>query len=371
MLKSFSVTNFKNFKTKTVFRLDQPANYEFNNEIVKEGVVSKGLIFGINGSGKSNLALALFDIVLHLTDKEKSYDKYQVYLNLDSNKREADFEYRFTFDGIDVLYSYSKTDAMTLVRESLHINGQEVINYDFGRKTGYTSLKGAETLQLSSTLVTDSDKLSRVKYIKNNAILQDTPENRAFISFVSFVDNMLMFYSLNENRYQGLRVGADSYTKGIVREGKEKQFEDFLRSYGVDYNLVAVQANGEKELFCKFNRMVVPFALVASTGTRSLALFFYWYLVMESASLVFIDEYDAFYHFELSESLIRLIKKLPNTQVYLSTHNTDLLDNDLLRPDAYFLIQDNKISPFNQKTDKELRHAHNIQKMYKAGSFNG
>ena len=371
MLKRFSVTNFKNFKNKTVFELDKPANYEFNSVIVKNNIITKGIIYGINGSGKSNLALALFDIVIHLTDKEKTIDKYQFYLNLDSTKSEADFEYCFDFDGSEVIYQYSKTDVMTLVREALYINGQEVLQYEFSRKTGYTSLKGAETLQLSSALTTEVDRLSRVKYVKSNAILQDTPENRSFMSFISFIDNMLMFYSLDEKRYQGLCVGPDSYTQGIIREGKEKEFEEFLRSQGVNYNLIDVAVNGQKELFCKFNNMSVPFYLVASTGTRSLALFYYWYLKMTQASFVFIDEYDAFYHFELSQELIELVKQLGDTQVFVSTHNTDLISNDLLRPDAYFLIRDNDIHSFDKITDKELRRAHNIQKMYKAGSFNG
>lgn len=370
MLKKFSVTNFKNFKTKAVFELDKPANYEFNSEIVKNSIMSKGIIYGINGSGKSNLALAIFDIVVHLTDKEKSLDKYQLYLNLDSNKREAEFEYVFEFDGIEVVYRYSKTDVLTLVNESLYIDNQEVLNYDYARRSGYTALKGAETLQLSSTLVTEADKLSRVKYIKSNAILQDTPENRAFISFTTFVDNMLMFYSLNENRYQGLCVGSESYTQGIVQAGKEKEFEEFLSSQGVHYTLIGIEVNGQKELFCKFNNSMVPFVMVASTGTRSLALFYYWYLKMKQASFVYIDEYDAFYHFELSQALVELIKELKNSQVFLSTHNTDLISNDILRPDAYFLIRDNKIRSFDQITDKELRRAHNIQKMYKAGAFN-
>lgn len=369
MLKKFSVTNFKNYKKKTVFDLGKPANYNFNAEVINNGVVTKGVIYGINGSGKSNLALALFDIVLHLSDNEKSIDKYRLYLNLDSNKHEADFEYEFVFDGVDVVYKYSKTDPLTLVNESICIDGQEVLNYDFSRKTGYTSLSGAENLQFSSSLSGDSDKLSRIKYVKNNAILQDTKENRAFISFTKFVDNMLMFYSLDEKRYQGLCVGVDSFTQGIVREGKIKDFEQFLSNQGIEYNLVEADYMGQKELFCKFNNMTVPFILVASTGTKSLALFYYWYLRFSKASLVFVDEYDAFYHFELSQNLIELVKSLSGTQVFFTTHNTDLLSNDLLRPDAYFLIENNNISSFNERTDKELRQAHNIQKMYKAGAF--
>lgn len=370
MLKRFSVTNFKNFEKTASFDLGNPANYEFNSQVIDKGCVTKGIIYGINGSGKSNLALALFDIILHLTDKERALEKYVPYCNLNSKKPTAEFEYCFTFEGIDVIYRYSKKDPLTLVHESVLINGQEVLNYDFSMRQGYTTLKGAETLQLSSSLVTEADRLSRVKYVKSNAILQDVPENRAFIAFTTFVDNMLMFYSLTENRYQGFTIGIDSFTQGIIRENKLKEFESFLRIQGVDYNLVAVDVNGQKEIFCKFENSIVPFTSVASTGTRSLALFYYWYLKMNKASFVYVDEYDAFYHFELSQALVELVKRLKGIQVFFSTHNTDLISNDILRPDAYFLIQNNTIHSFDQLTEKEIRRAHNIQKMFKAGTFN-
>lgn len=370
MLKRFSVINFKNFGQKTELILDHPSNYEFNTEIIQNNCISKGIFYGINGSGKSNLALALFDIILHLSDKEKALDKYIPYLNLSSNKPIAEFEYSFVFDGIDVVYRYGKKDPMSLDYESLLIDGNEVVSYNFNTQKGYTILKGAETLQLTSELQTGIDKLSRIKFIKSNAILDNNPINKAFIAFTSFVDNMLMFYSLDSNRYQGLSIGGDSFTQGIVRSGKMKEFEVFLHNQGIDYELIALDNNGVNDLFCKFPRQIVPFYTVASTGTKSLALFYYWYLVMEKASFVFVDEYDAFYHFELSQELVKLVRSLNDTQVFLSTHNTDLLSNELLRPDAYFIIENNTISPLDHKTDKELRKAHNLQKMYKAGSFN-
>lgn len=41
------------------------------------------------------------------------------------------------------------------------------------------------------------------------------------------------------------------------------------------------------------------------------------------------------------------------------------------RPDCYFLLKDNSIKAISELTEKELRQAHNLQKMYKAGAFNG
>ena len=92
---------------------------------------------------------------------------------------------------------------------------------------------------------------------------------------------------------------------------------------------------------------------------------------MEKASFVFIDEFDAFYHFELSESVQRKLKGIRGVQIFTTTHNTDLMSNDLLRPDCYFLLRNNDIKAISELTEKELRQAHNLQKMYKAGAFNG
>ncbi len=58
-----------------------------------------------------------------------------------------------------------------------------------------------------------------------------------------------------------------------------------------------------------------------------------------------------------------------DSQVILTTHNTSLMSNDLLRPDCYFLMYKDKINPLSELTDKELRLAHNIEKMYRAGAF--
>ena len=372
MLKRFVVTNFKNFSQRTEFVLGNPSNYEFNSDIIRNDTLMKSIIYGINGSGKSNLGLALFDIIFNLTDKAKLFLKYQPYLNLDSKKDIAEFEYHFDFDGIEVDYLYGKKDVQTLTYEKLLINNEEVLQFDFLSNSGYSALKGSETLTLNfnSPELVLMNSISRVKYVKNNAILKDIPENRAFKSFVEFVDNMLLFFSVDGNGYQGFWVGSESYTQGIVREKKIKEFEEFLKKYGISYNLISVNYNGVPDLFCQFEKEAVPFLSVASTGTRSLGLFYYWFIKMSKVSFVYLDEFDAFYHFDLSHALVDLLKELKDTQVILSTHNTGLMSNDVLRPDAYFIIQNDTIKPMDKLVDKDIRKAHNIEKMYRAGSFN-
>ena len=90
---------------------------------------------------------------------------------------------------------------------------------------------------------------------------------------------------------------------------------------------------------------------------------------MSKASFVFMDEFDAFYHFELAYKIVDLMTKFTNTQIVLTTHNTDLLTNDLLRPDCYYYLHDNKVKKLSECTEKDLRKAHNLQRLFKAHAF--
>ena len=135
------------------------------------------------------------------------------------------------------------------------------------------------------------------------------------------------------------------------------------------YALEARKENDEQRMFCKYKKRAVGFYSIASRGTASLALFFSWMIQFEKVSFVFVDEFDAFYHSEAAKNVVKMVRESRNLQGILTTHNTDIMTNDLLRPDCYFSIVDGRIVSFADATQKELRKAHNLQKMYKAGAF--
>lgn len=368
MLTKFRVTNFKGFKEEIVLDLSNTGNYEFNIEAVKNNVVNFGMIYGFNGCGKSNLGLALFDIVSHLTDKNCKTYHYEPYLNLDAPKKQAAvFQYEFLFKGMPVVYRYEKLGFGELLSEELTIDGEKVIHYDFASHTGEISLAGAETLKPADS----ENPISRVKYTYSNSILDKSLINEAFISFMSFVERMLYFYSLDRNTYIGFDSGSESATNEIIKAGKTKSFEAFLKLHNINMSLTAKESEGKTKLMAHYRNANIPFGRVASKGTLALTIFYYWYITMEKASFVYMDEFDAFYHFELSENIVKEVKKLDGPQVIFTTHNTDLLSNDILRPDCYFWMDEGKITNLSMLTEKELRKAHNLQKMFKAGAFIG
>ena len=56
-------------------------------------------------------------------------------------------------------------------------------------------------------------------------------------------------------------------------------------------------------------------------------------------------------------------------QTILTSHNTYIANNDLLRPDCYFTLKDGTLKSFADSTERELREGHNLEKMLRQGEF--
>ena len=82
-----------------------------------------------------------------------------------------------------------------------------------------------------------------------------------------------------------------------------------------------------------------------------------------------MDEFDAFYHYELSENIVKMLEDEFDCQVILTTHNTSLLSNTIMRPDCFFILNDGRITSICNSTSREFRLGHNLEKLYKSGEF--
>ena len=168
MLTKFTTSYFKCFEKDFTLDLSTTNGYTFNPECIKNGNVNCAIIYGYNGSGKSNLGLAIFDIIEHLTDKNREEHHYKHYINAYNDTDMVDFCYEFLINGLTITYKYSKSDYKHLVYEQLCIDGEEVVSFDRRGNTIFkVSLKGSETL---NKIITDN-QLSVLKYIKNMLFL--------------------------------------------------------------------------------------------------------------------------------------------------------------------------------------------------------
>ena len=366
MLLRFAVTNYRGFRDRIELDLSHPKNYSFNENAIKDGVVKNGIIYGPNGSGKSNFGLAIFDIANHLSHKWKKPDYYVNYASAYGYQQPVEFEYTFKFDENTISYNYSKVAKELkgeLVSENLFLNGKELLYKDI------------DTLRLADEFVLTDTAIENLKGSANNIsivnyLLGVVPlaKDHVLLKLSAFVENMLFFRSLDNREFIGLKEGSSNIEEYIINNNYVDDFATFLDETSHQEFAFAKPVQGEKAIYCMIGGVKIPFLLVASTGTLNLELQYFWLKEMVNAPFVFIDEFDAFYHHELSYSICKRLFKSEN-QVFVTTHDTFLLSNDLLRPDCFFMLRDNNINAICDLTDKELRFGHNLEKLYRGGTF--
>lgn len=353
MLVEFRVENFRNFREELIYKLNDIKKYNFNQEAIKSNIAKNCLIYGSNNSGKTNLGLAIFDISFTLSDKDKEY-VLEPYTNLYSSGT-TKFYYKFKFDSLILTYKYEKSNDKTITTEEVFVNDRRVVHYDHRKRE--SEIDWLNSIICNYPIVKSG--VSIMKGLRNYLELISSEYRNIFIKIFDFVDHMRLFSDLDSNEY---------IEKYIIEKKKIKQLEKFLREFEIQYTLVEGKNNEEKIILCDYAGTKVNFNKVASRGTCNLILCYYIILQLEEASFVFIDDFALCYHEDVARGIIKKIVD-SRAQVIMTTYNTYLMSNDILRPDCCFQLKDGKIGSFSNSTLKELRKAHNIEKMYRAGVF--
>ena len=364
MLAKFSVKNFRGFKDTIELDLTRHSNYEFNLYAIKDDIIKNGIIYGPNGSGKTNFSLALFDIVNHLSQKWKKPDYYGNFTYGGDPNLKVEFEYTFCFEGQKVEYRYAKDYHGILTAEAMEVDGKPVFTRADGKFT-----VDAEAFPIEKTLQRNlADNANNIPIV--NFLLTSFPlaRDHYLIRLQQFVNGMLWFRNLDVREFIGLETGVYAIEEYIIKNKLIDDFRRFLLNVsGQEFEFAQPRA-GEKMLFCMIDKKRIPFMVIISTGTKALELLYFWMQRMGQATFVFIDEFDAFYHFKLAFEVCKILFN-KDCQVFTSSHNTYLMTNDLLRPDCNFILNENKIKPLVDCTDKELRFGHNIEKMFRGDAF--
>lgn len=364
MLAKFAVKNFRGFTDRIELDLTRHSNYSFNAFAIKDGIIKNGIIYGPNGSGKTNFGLAIFDIVNHLSQKWKKQDYYVNFTFAGSQDLIVDFEYTFIFNGQTVEYAYGK-DFMGILRyEQMNVDGKQV----FKRAKGKLDIDTNEYPMgdaIKRNLANNANNVSIVNFLLTSYPL--SADNYLF-QLNKFVNGMLWFRCLETREFIGLENTITLLDEFIINNGLVSDFRKFLQEISGQKFEFATPVKGDKNLFSVVGKKKIPFNLISSTGTHALELLYFWTKRMSDATFVFIDEFDAFYHFKLAFEVCKLLFDL-DCQVFTSSHNTYLMTNDLLRPDCNFIVNDNKIKALCDCTDKELRFGHNIEKLFRGNTF--
>lgn len=380
MIKKFSVRNYKNFQETLVLDFGNVGGYKFNTECITNDIISKCLLYGRNATGKTNLGEALTDVWDIILSGSRRYRNDRI-LNANSNEKVASFSYEFVFGNDKVYYEYQRNLKRELVTEKLNINGDDIFSMNF--ETGILSnlnlaLVSAETIQVEKYLDTvrhtlneiedeDNAQVPFLRYVLNNAALLPNSVLKRLEDFIKrFRISIVSTAIVQRSR---LNVGFNEY---LAQADNLNEFENFLNIMGIECKLAVLKsADGQYELFFK-HKSLIPFYENASSGTLTLSSFYRRMLATErKPSLFYMDEFDAYYNYEMSEKIVKYLKYyFPETQIILTTHNTNLMTNQLMRPDCLFILsRTGKVTALCDATERELREGHNLEKLYIGGEF--
>ncbi len=379
MLKKFTLKNYKNFKDEISIDFENTAGYQFSTDCITDGIISKMLIYGRNATGKTNLGKALIDIYTTMFGVRR-YADTGVFLNADSIDETATFSYEFKFDNNELVYRYARFSNQELRNEELIINGITIFSCNFeNNKFDFKNLKyiNAETAStdryLQSVDIGDEEELREPKLpflrwlISNVALNTDS----ILIKLSNYTRRMIMITAGNAI-YRYSRRMNDSFYELLENSDKLKDLEDFLNEMGIECKLMLQKLpDGQRELYFDHEKLV-PFYETASSGTLALVDLYRRLIPKNWApSFLYLDEFDAFYHYEMSEKVINFFKKkYPECQVVMTSHNTNLMTNRLMRPDCLFILsRTGTLTALCNATERELREGHNLEKMYISGEF--
>ena len=376
MLKQFVVKNYKNFKNEIVINLEDTAGYQYNTDCLCNDMVGKGLIYGKNATGKTNLGSALVDIYETLRGYRFPYED-GAFLNADSADSCAKFYYHFLFGDDDVIYEYEKETRRELVSERLIINDIDIFSCDFlEHNLVFDGLKyiKADTInyeRYESSLISEDDtdgplekRIPFLRWLINNAAIE---KDSVIMKLSNYVLKMIM---VSNSVYRN-RVIYNSFAETLESSKGLKDFEMFLNSMGIECALELKRLPDDQCVLYFTHDRLVPFFETASSGTLMATQLYRRLNFGKKPSFIYMDEFDAFYHYEMSNNIIKYLKSTyPQTQILLTSHNTNLISNKLVRPDCVFILSsEGKLTPLHKATQRELREGHNLEKMFISGEF--
>ena len=381
MLKRFMIKNYRNFRDNVCVDFVNISGYQFNMDCLTNGIISKMLIYGRNATGKTNLGRAFIDIAVTLLDNIQNIN-YGIFLNADSIENASSFSYTFQFGDKELLYKYARLSNRKLRDEELIIDDISVFKCDFvHKKFDFDNLKyiDAETANTEIYLqsLNDGEKAEEVAeynlpflrwLISNVALRSDS----LLISLSNYVRRM-MTASPKSAMGSYHDIVNDSFYESLENPERLQDLEEFLNAMGIECKLELKELpDGQKKLYFKHERSLLPFYETASSGTLALVdLYKRVIFKMWDASFLYLDEFDAFYHYEMAENVIKFFKrKYPMCQVIMTSHNTNLMTNRLMRPDCVFILsRTGTLTALCNATQRELREGPNLEKMYISGEF--
>lgn len=420
MLIEFQFKNYRSFRDEAVLSMEATGVGNFKNCLIEynnKKLLPAAAIYGKNGGGKSNVIRAYWLAVQFIRNAQRSqHEKAPIpvvpfMLNDYSKEEPTEFEFVYVIDGIKYNYGFAATKEK-IVREFLYHapKGQRAMVFSREeQKFTFTEDKLRRNL-ISETIAPNQLFFSIACTMNDTACVKAMKWFREAIYFsrdYSDIPQQLLEYS-NDN---GMLKAIASYAQAADLGIEDMQFEFNSKEIDEELNWPDNVPEGIRAALTQFMRALSESSNQAeaklklgevtatslhtgidkagkhqqykleledeSDGTRKLmALAPAIESALRSGGVLLVDEIEKEMHPMLVNYIIaKFQSKRTNTngaQLIFTTHNTELMNMELLRKDQLYFADKNQAdgsSELYSISDFNTRTTENIRKGYLAGKY--
>lgn len=415
MLVRFAVENFLSFKERTELSLNSTVIKEHTSNVVdvneKVNLLNGALLFGSNGSGKSNFikAFNFVNIFVRNSFRDKqAYEKIGIspfLLGTNTENKPSSFEIEILTENHTVIY-YLKLDNEKVIEERLcflekrrtkelfsrTINDESEYEYVISELFKKTDPINPKTVRANASLISVSSQFngeistSIINWFYMATVISGA-NYKQYIEYTAKLfekDNrtkqvMKRILGMANLGFQGIKVESKPITKEMLNS-LPPEIRDIM--LGVKKDITKVKTIHHKYAPNGVQLNEVEFDLVENESLGSQKFFAMLgpiYKSLKHGSLLIIDELDARLHHHISSFILKLFlskKNNPNNaQFIFTTHNSQFLDKNLLRRDQLYIVQKNEVEASTMYSiydhESKLRNDASYDKEYLKGNLGG
>lgn len=396
MILEFSVKNFLSFKEKVAFSMIANSNKELNDNYVEIGgnkVLKSAAIYGANASGKSNLFKILTLVVLMLrssnsVDINAKLPLIPFKLDKGSVNKPSEFEIKFILDETRYVYGFI-ADKDKIYDEYLYYypNGRETKIFDRTNINEYSYTQKDEKILreieaknaqnkffLATATNWNFDKTKAAYNFLTNGIGTcnnlEILKNMAYKMYETnpdylkdFAIDFLQKADFNIEDYQISQIDVPGEFLTAIPEFITKTLPDKPKAYQVlfkhknsdNYLSIDEESLGTQMIFA-----FIPFLADS----------------LKNKKVLIIDELDKSLHPFLVQYIVEIFNDAEinknGSQLIFNTHDTNLLDLNILRRDQIWFTEKNSEtgeSDLYSLSDFSVRKQENVEKGYMLGRY--
>lgn len=398
MLLEFACSNHKSIKDKVVFSALAGKDNTFENELIKFGsfrVLENAVIYGANGSGKSNLIDAVSfmkNLVLNSINLQPGQGILQQPHKMLDISTDSSYSIQFITKGVRYAYGFSINKS--LVRE-------EYLYY-------FPNCRQVKVFERQNNDFTAGDKF-RGKFdtckdvLKPNRLLLSCAANFSSVecianAFSFFRDDLIIYKGFGTDNWMDYslhKIHDDPHSKKIVLSllnNLGTGIKDILITIDKK-NMTASEmppflSDEFKALIAKqqidainakvvYDQFTVDLFTEESTGIKKLFEFLCPMIdIIINGKVLICDEIETSFHESIICGLVGLFKSLcldPPAQMFFTTHDTSILSLSLFRRDQIWfteLTKDCRATDLYSLAEiKNVRKDENVGRGYISGKY--